>query len=157
MQIEVTHPSFKVQRLAVETAGWFRGPRLLINGALAEKQKGHYSVSSDSGVPVSIELKYNFLDPVPKVKIGDELVELARPLTWHEYLWIGIPIILVVAGGALGAFFGVLAAYTSARIFRGGRSTSAKYGLTGLVSVAAFVAYLVLAVLIRQLIGVPQQ
>src|SRR5712691_1327920 len=117
MQLEVAHPAFKMQRLAVETAGWFRGPRLLINGALAEKRKGRYSVTSDSGVPTSIELKYNYLDPIPKVKIGDELVELARSLTWYEYLWIGIPIILIFTGGAIGGFVGALAVYTSARVF----------------------------------------
>ena len=157
MELGVSHPAFKTQRLAVETAGFFRGPRLLVNGTPAEKHKGRYSMPSDSGVTTPIELKYNFLDPIPKIKIGDELLELARSLTWYEYLWIGIPIVLVFTGGAIGGFVGALAAYTSARVFRSDRSTPMKYGLTALISVSAVIAFLVLAVLFQMLIGAPQR
>lgn len=155
MKLEVQHPAFKARRLAVETAGFFRGPRLLVNGAPAERHKGRYSVLSDAGAATSIELKYNLVDPVPKIKIGDELVVLARSLTWYEYLWIGIPIVLLFAGGALGGVIGALATYTSARVFRSDRSTAVKYGLTALISIGAFVAFVVLAVVIQQRIGAP--
>lgn len=157
MQIEITHPSFKLHRLVVETAGFFRGPRLLVNGNPATRSKGRYTVNSDSGQGVVVELKHNVLDPIPKVKIGDQPIELARPLTWYEYLWMGIPIVLVFAGGGLGALVGILAMYASARVFRGTRSGPAKYGLTALVSLGAFAAFVVLAVVAQMLIGAPQR
>ena len=155
MKLEVQHPAFKTRRLAVETAGFFRGPRLLVDGAPAERHKGRYSVLSDAGAATSIELKHNFVDPVPKIKIGDELVQVARSLRWYEYLWIGIPVVLLLAGGALGGVIGALATYASARVFRSDRSTAVKYGSTALISIGAFIAFVVLAVLFRQLMGAP--
>ena len=142
MQIPVPHFAFKARRLAVDI-GFFRRARLLVNGMPAERKKSAYSVRKDSGELVLIKLKHNFLDPIPTVKIGDELIELVRPLRWYEYLWLGIPIILVFAGGGLGGLIGVLAVYASARVFRGNRNTFAKYGLTGLISATACGVWLI--------------
>ncbi|MGA7749640.1 MAG: hypothetical protein WCA63_05785, partial [Gallionella sp.] len=77
MQLEVQHPAFKVQRLSVETARAFLGPRLLLNGTFLKKQKGRYTVKADSGAETTIQLKYNYLDPIPKIKIGEEVIEIA--------------------------------------------------------------------------------
>jgi hypothetical protein len=104
-------------------------------------------VRSDQGTNVTIELKHNFLDPVPRVRVGGETVELARALAWYEYLWIGIPILHVFAGGAIGAVVGLSAAYASARVFRADLNAIARYSFTGLISVAALVAFAVLATL----------
>ena len=152
MQIEVQHPSFKTQRLTVETASWFRGPRLLVNGAVEQKKKGRYTVTSDSGAEISIQLKYNFLDPIPKIKIGDEIVELASPLKWYEYVWIGIPIVLVFSGGAIGGLVGVVAAIASGKIFRGNNGSAAKYGLSALITLGSFIAFVVLATVFQLLV-----
>src|SRR5882672_11047337 len=101
MQISISHAAFKGQNVAVETAGFFRGARVLHNGNPVERRKGRYPVRSNRGQEVLIQLKSNFLDPIPKVIFGDETIVLARPLTWYEYLWIGLPVLLVFAGGAL--------------------------------------------------------
>jgi hypothetical protein len=148
MRLEITHPAFRTQRLAVETAGWFTGPELLVNGSVAEKRKGRYTVASDSGTETAVELKYNFFDPVPKAKIGGESIELAPPLKWYEYAWIGIPVLLIFMGGAIGGFVGALGAVASGRVFRGSYSTAAKYGLSALIALGALVAFVVLATLI---------
>jgi len=157
MQIPISHAAFKGQNLALETAGFFRGARILHNGNPVERSKGGYAVRSNAGPEVSIKLKSNFLDPIPKVVIGDETLLLARPLTWYEYLWIGLPVLLVFAGGAIGAVVGISATYTSARIFRSDRGALAKYALTGLVSVVSLVVFLILVVIAQQIIGVPRQ
>ena len=157
MQLVIEHPGFKSQRLAVETAGWFSGPKLLVNGSVVEKRKGRYAVPSDSGVEVSVELKYNFLDPIPKVKIGDEPLELAPPLQWYEYAWIGIPVLLIFMGGAIGGFVGALGVCTSCRVFRGNHTVPAKYGLSALITMGALIAYVVLATLFQMAVGGPQR
>jgi hypothetical protein len=157
MQIEVQHPSFKTQRLTVETASWFRGPRLLVNGAVVQKKKGRYTVTSDPGAEISIQLKYNYLDPIPKIKIGDEVVELASPLKWYEYVWIGIPIVLVFSGGVIGGLVGAVAANASGNVFRSDRSGAAKYGLSALITFGAILAFVVLATVFQLLIGAPQK
>jgi hypothetical protein len=157
MELPITHPAFRTQKLAVETAGFFRGARLLVNGDPAQRIKGKYTVKSDGGTEVSVELKANFLDAVPKAKIGDDLVELARALTWYEYFWLGIPILLVFIGGGLGALVGIFAVYSSARVFRADLNAFAKYAFTGLISIGAFVVFAVLAIVLQILIGQPQQ
>ena len=155
MRLELAHPAFKRQRLAVETAGWFTGPKLLLNGSIAGKRKGVYTVASDAGNGVPIKLKYNFLDPIPRVTIGDESAELAPSLKWYEYVWIGIPVLLVFVGGAIGGFAGALGACANGRVFRSSYSAPAKYGLSALITAGAFVAYVILATAFQILMGAP--
>jgi|SRR5271169_1670919 len=149
MEIEVQHPEFKSQHLTVEAAAALHGPKLLLNGAFIKKQKGRYIVKSDSGMDTIIQLKYNYLDPIPKIKIAEKVIEIVSPLRWYEYLWIGIPIALVAAGGAIGGLCGGLAANTNGRIFRSDRGLLAKYGLSALITLGAALAYVVLVIVFR--------
>jgi hypothetical protein len=149
MDFAVSHPAFRSQNLSVRTAGLFTGPVVLLNGAAVKRVKGKYDVRDDAGTERVVQLKSNFIDAIPLVKIGNETVQLARPLRWYEYLWIGVPIVLMFAGGALGGGIGAFAAYSSSRIFRSDRSSGSKYALTGLISVAAFVGFFILAVAIQ--------
>jgi hypothetical protein len=153
MEFPISRSGFEGQNLSVETAGFFRGARVLHNGNPVERRKGRYPVRSNRGEEVFIQLKSNFIDPIPKVIFGDETIFLARPLTWYEYVWIGLPILLVFTGGGLGALVGVTATYASARIFRGERGVFAKYGITAVISVVALIAFVVLAVIAQQVIG----
>src|SRR5215472_8325582 len=153
MRFPISRSGFEGQDLAVETAGFFSGARVLHNGNPVERRKGRYPVRSNSGQEVLIQLKMNLLDPVPKVIFGDETIVLARPLAWYEWLWISLPFLLVVTGGALGGVVGVTAIYSSARIFRSNRGAFAKYALTGLVSIVAVVAFTILVLLLQQILG----
>ena len=101
---------------------------------------------------IILKVKNNFLDPIPKIEIDKEEIQLARPLTWYEYTWMGLPIILVLAGGGLGALIGILATYSSSRVFRSERSTFSKYLVTGIISVIAVIVFFVLAVIFEMLI-----
>jgi len=152
MQLEVQNTAFETQRLKVETAGWFSGPKLLVNGVIVKKAKGRYTVTADSGAETMIQLKYIFLDPIPKIKIGEDLVELASPLKWYEYAWIGIPIVLVFIGGAIGGLCGTVGAIASGRLFRSDRSSLSKYGLSALITIGAVIAYLILATLFQLMV-----
>jgi len=157
MQLEVQHPAFRVQRLSVETAGWLRGPQLVLNGTVVKKQLGRYTVAADSGAETSIQLRYNYLDPIPKLAIGDNAVELANSLTWYEYAWMGIPFVLVLSGGGLGGLVGLIAAHANGRVFRSDHSSSVKYGLSGLVTLGSFGVFLVLVSLIQSFAGLPHE
>jgi hypothetical protein len=156
MQIEVTHPQFRTQKLAVEAAGWFAGPKLLVNGAAVKKQKGRFTVRSDAGQDTTIELKYNVLDPIPKIKIAGDATAVAPPLQWYEYAWIGIPVLLIFVGGAIGGFVGALGAVASGRVFRSEHSTPVKYGLSALITLGAFIAFVILATAFQALVGTPK-
>jgi hypothetical protein len=70
-------------------------------------------------------------------------IQVVPALQWYQYIWMGLPIVLLFMGGAVGGFCGGLAAVTSSRIFRSERAEATKYALTGLISLAAFFSYFV--------------
>jgi hypothetical protein len=111
-----------------------------------KKEKGAYPVASDSGQQVMIQMRYNLLDPIPTIKIGDAVIALAKTLRWFEYAWIGLPMLLVFAGGALGGFVGGGSTVVNGRIFRSERSTAAKYALAAVTTVAGAAVFLAIAV-----------
>jgi hypothetical protein len=74
-------------------------------------------------------------------------------LRWHERFWVGLPFGLVLVGGAVGGACGAAAAACNLRVMRGRRPAFQKYLLTGLVSLAAVIAYLALATLFLSLAG----
>lgn len=145
MTVPIAHASFVRRPLALRPAGWFKGPRLLSAGREIDGKKNRFEVRDDTERTRVVQLKSRFLDPLPVLEIDGEPVQLGRPLAWYEYVWMGIPVVLVVAGGALGGAIGFAAAYTSARVFRSERSPVAKYVVSGLVSVSAAVVFIVLA------------
>jgi hypothetical protein len=153
MRIEIKHPAFKSQRLSVETGSIFAGPRLLLNGVVLKRKGRSYLVGSDSGQELAIKVMYNFMDPIPKVKIGEETIELAKPLQWYEYAWIGVPMLLVFAGGALGGFVGAGSTVVNGRIFRSDRGAFSKYALAGVTTLVGVVVFFALAVAFRLAIG----
>ena len=153
MDIAINHASFQQRHLALRPAGFFRGPRLLQNNGELTGKKGRYEVQDDSGRARVVEVKGRFLDPLPKVTVDGADYELARPLAWYEYAWMGFPIVLVFIGGAIGGGVGFAAAYSSARVFRSERSAVVKYLLTGGISIAAVVVWVVLAGLLQIALG----
>jgi len=74
-------------------------------------------------------------------------------LRWHERFWVGLPFGLVLVGGAVGGACGAAAAACNLRVMRGNRPALQKYLLTGLMSLAAVIAYLALATLFLSLAG----
>lgn len=152
MEIPIEHEAFTGRSLAVRTAGLFKGPRLVIDHKEIKGKKQGYQVRDNSGKEVAIHLKINGIDPIPKVQVDGATIQLARPLTWYEYIWMGLPILLIFAGGALGALTGIAATYTSARIFRSDKSGFVKYLLSALISIAAVMAVLIAAVTIQILV-----
>jgi hypothetical protein len=153
MRIGIKHPAFKSKHLSVEQASFFSGPKLLLDGVVVKKEKGGYPVVSDSGQQVMIQMRYNLLDPIPTIKVGDAAIELAKPLRWFEYAWIGLPMLLVFAGGALGGFVGGGSTVVNGRIFRSERSTVAKYALAAVTTVAGAAVFFAIAVATQMAVG----
>lgn len=157
MRLAIKHEAFTNRGLGVHTAGVFKGPRLMIDGREAKGKRLRFSVRDNSGNQREIRLRTNMFDPIPKVEIGDQTIQLARPLAWYEYAWMAIPIVLGLSGGALGAMFGFGALYASSRIFRSDRGAFAKYALSALISLGAAVAFFVSVGAIHLLVGVPSR
>ena len=133
------------QTVIVRAAGAFAGAQLVMNGQPLIKQNGVYQLRSNNGSNLAVKVKPRLLDPIPNLEVGGRTIQLMPALEWYQYVWMAIPITLVFMGGALGGLCGGAAAFTSGHIFRSDRSEIAKYGLTGLLSAAAFVTYFVIA------------
>ena len=149
MEIPINIEKFEGRGLALRTASFFSGPKLIIDGSPVRREQRRYLLRNNIGEEVEFKIKSNLLDPIPKLEVAGHLHELASPLKWYEYAWMGLPIMLVFTGGALGALFGLTAVYSSARIFRSNRDTLGKYVISGAISISAVAAFFILAMLIQ--------
>ena len=145
MDITVRLPGMEGQSVALRTGGMFSGPKLMLNGQPVAKQNGLFQLRSDAGSAMPVKLKGRFLDPIPNLEVGGQIIQLAPALAWYQYAWMSLPILLVFGGGAIGGFCGGLAAVSSSRIFRSNFSEGMKYALTGAISLGAFFTYFVVA------------
>ena len=63
-------------------------------------------------------------------------------LQWYEHACCGLPLLLMLVGGALGGACGGVGYALSAAVFKKTMPTPAKYVISLLISLAAFGAYL---------------
>ena len=139
MDIPILADGFEGRDLKLRPAGFISGPVLLIDGAPAKKENGAHTLRRNDGTEVTAKLKSNVLDPVPQLLFDGHLVHLVRSLQWYEYMWMSlpIPVLLILDGGPIGAAFSIIALYAGARVFRSGHGTLGKYALSTAVSFLA--------------------
>lgn len=63
---------------------------------------------------------------------------VAEPLPPFQWIWAGLPLILILLGGMVGGGVGAAAIFVNAQIFRCSKNTGAKYLLSALISFVAF-------------------
>lgn len=153
MEFDIEYTGFENKKLVLKTAGFFSGASISLQGRPIEGKKQTFTVQNNDGQEIEIKLKNNLIDPVPKLEIDGNTIELARPLTWYEYGWMGLPIFLVFAGGLFGALFGLIATYSSGRIFRSNLNIVLKYVLSGCISLLACVLFVIVATIIHLLVN----
>jgi hypothetical protein len=157
VKIDVTHPVFQKERLTIETVGLLQTPRLLVNGSVVKSDKGKYSIPSDSGEALSIRINRNFFDPVPRLKIDNIPITLARSLTPFEYFWFIFLFFSMANISPVGGLAAAIGAVMSARVFRGNYSTPKKLSFIVLIFVGAIFSIVVVKVLFQLLTGRPLQ
>lgn len=150
MQYSLTIPGFEDHQLVVDTGGFWSSAKLLIDGEPAPKgpKRGQFALQRLDGSEAVAHFRItNPLDPVPQVVIDGQAFTLTEPLKWYQWLWSGLPFVLVIIGGALGGLFGGIALAVNGRVFRTKLNSLARYSLTGLISLGAVIAYLISATL----------
>jgi hypothetical protein len=55
---------------------------------------------------------------VPQLIVDDKVIDIVEPLKWYQWVWVGLPILLVFIGGALGGLIGAIGAIINAKVFR---------------------------------------
>jgi len=113
-------PGFGKQRIELEISGFLGKNRILLNGIPAEKghRKDEYILYQPDGVRVSAQLQSTFFDAIPKVIVQGEAYEILPPLTWYQYVFAGLSLILVLYGGGYGGLLGMISFLINIRLLR---------------------------------------
>jgi hypothetical protein len=149
MKVRVEHPDFMRRRLKVASAGWWGGPQLFQDGARVMSRRGVHLVTTDSGDSAAVRLRYDFVDPMPSLRIGRQIVHLLRPFHPLQYLWLCLPVLLVLVSGLPGLLVGLAAAHTNGLLFRAQEDPRRAYAHTGLASLAALLIAVFLSTLLH--------
>jgi hypothetical protein len=107
MRYQVKLGGLADRKVEVESS-LFRGARVLVDGQPAPKgpKRAQFLVSGTDGRDSVLELKTKLPDPVPQVVWGGQTIKLEEPLKWYQWLWSGVPLLLLFVGGALGGASG---------------------------------------------------
>ena len=148
---QVEAAGFEGQKIEVQPAGLFSVYKLFVNGEEAQrgKNKVQMILHKNDGTEVIATWQASLwgLD-VPTLLIDGQTVHIVEPFKWHEVMWIGLPVLLVFVGGAVGGIAGFTAFAANKKLFRGEFNTIVKYALTGIVSALGIFAYFVVAAMI---------
>jgi hypothetical protein len=144
-------PGFEDQKISVQLAGTVGAAKLFINDqpAPSASKKGQYLLRRNDGTEVTAYFKGGFPNPIPVLMVDGQVIHIAKPLPWYQWVWICFPLVLVVLGGAIGGALGCLATAINMQIFQSQQNNVLKYVLSALVSMMAFVVFLVVAILLR--------
>lgn len=155
MSYIVNLDGFEDQKITVEVSYW-TGPKLFINGVRAQKgiKRGEMILQRSDSTHAVARWKQGLLGlDVPQLIVDGKVVMLVEPLKWYEYVWAGLPVLLVFIGGALGGLIGASAYVLNIKVFRLTMNYFLKYVVTTGVFVLAFVVYVAAALFVSSLIG----
>jgi hypothetical protein len=130
--------------------GIFRGLRVLVDGIPAPKgsKRGQFILKDNNRFKVVVQLRQVLLDPVPQPIIDNQVVKVVEPLNIFQWIWSGLPLVLLVLGGLIGGAVGELTFCINTRVFRSDMSAVEMYILTGIFTAIAVIGYIVIASLV---------
>ncbi len=116
-------------------AGGFSAAKLFVNDAPARPglKKGEFILPSENGEELVVRYKQQFIDPIPALEVNGQVIRAVPAFTW-EWIFVGMPFLLVVGGGCIGGLIGGIGAWGNATILRSGLPQGAKVALAALVS-----------------------
>lgn len=153
MQFTFALPGDESPQLELQIPFWGR-PRLHADGQEIEPlpERGRpFAIRLRDGTTCKLFVKGIGFDYLPKVIADGNEILLGRRLGWWEYGLGGLPILLVVAGGALGGLCGALAALVNFRILRLDQPLLVRAAAILSVTAVAILVYLILASLLLTL------
>jgi hypothetical protein len=155
MRYKLNLDGFEGQNIEVKISLW-SGPKLLVNNQPAPKgsKRGEMLLQRNDGRQVVAKWKPRLLGlDVPQLIVDDKVIDIVEPLKWYQWVWVGLPILLVFIGGALGGLIGAIGAIINAKVFRTEMNSVLKYIIAGSVSILAVVLYFIVAILLVVLIN----
>ncbi len=155
MRIPMQIEGFEGQRIEASLSYW-SGAQLYINGEKAPKgtNRRDMLITRNDGVAIPAFWKPRMLGfDSPVLSVNGKDIEVQPRLKWYEFVWSALPIVLVFIGGALGAFLGFLAFSFNTGVFRSKMNAIVKYLVSMIISGAAGVLWLLVAMVVNSAIG----
>ena len=109
---------------------------------------GGLRISHAAPAPMAATAGVPPLPSAPRAITPLKPVVMKPKLAWYEYLWIGLPLVLIALGGAIGGACGGAACALNRTVFLKTQNSILRYVWTGLISAAAFVAWFVVAAIL---------
>ena len=151
MRYHISPRGFEGHKIEVQSAGVFSGYKLIIDGERAPKgpKRGQMTMRRNDGAEVLAVWKPKVLGfDVPQLQVEGETIDLVQPLQWYEWLWGGLPILLLFVGGAIGGILGGVAFTLNAKVFRTESNLFLKFLFSGAISMLAVLTYLFIGFLL---------
>ena len=151
----VNIPGCENKKVEVQVAGFITPIKIFVNDEQARpgKRRNELILKGKNGKPVSVYIQSAFFDTVPRLRVDGKTINVAPPLKWHQYLWSGVPLILVLYGGMLGAILGLIGFIFNIRLSRSGLSPLLRFAAIGGITILAWAVYFVLAAFITATFG----
>ena len=124
------------------------GREIVRKGAFNPK----YYVTNTEGEQEEMKIVYGF-DFVHVVTFRGKKIDLEERLSTRESIVGGLPVLLILTGGLLGALFGIVGATFTYNYMRREKSFIKQLLVSLAVSAGSYVAYFVFALLFTMLIG----
>ncbi|WP_346863763.1 hypothetical protein [uncultured Draconibacterium sp.] len=153
MEYSINLPQIEKDTLKLVVPQFFGKPKLVYNNIEIPKLNNRYAVNGNNETPYIFALKNNFFDPVPKVEVNNQALQIVQAIKWYEYLWMGLPIVLIFQGGLIGALLGFFASRINISIFRNNKKQIIKYLFTLGISLFVICAYLIIVLLLTEAVN----
>lgn len=149
MELFINHPRFQNKKLSVTTRSLTKNSLLYLDGMQQKriagfKNRNKYALHDDNDNPVVVEVKPSIIDTIPTVILDGEKIQLVPAIVWYQYIFILLPVLLILFGGAIGGVFGFVGATINSGIIRSQVHPVLRYILTILVTFACYLTYLLL-------------
>jgi hypothetical protein len=110
-----------------------------------------YHITNTNGEQEEIKVVYG-LDFVHVAVFRGRKIDLEERLSTREYIVGGLPVLLILLGGLIGALFGIIGATFNYNYMRKEKSFVKQLLVSLVVSVACYIAYFILAICLQLLV-----
>lgn len=110
-----------------------------------------YHITNTNGEQEEIKVVYG-LDFVHVAVFRRRKIDLEERLSTREYIVGGLPVLLILLGGLIGALFGIIGATFNYNYMRKEKSFVKQLLVSLAVSVACYIAYFILAICLQLLV-----